>query len=172
MARKTAMRKEPKQINNGFKTGGGSYLPGNPQKMKGGGKLERVSPGVYRNSQGQLVGSRGQQLGNRNRQAATQSVNELVGAVNNMPQADPMYQNQQMEQLSQNMQQKPGQLPPEFESGLLQIPQSQQQPIGNLAYNFPANRMPDMQLINRLQQQPQQLQQPNTVSNLLQRRFR
>jgi len=75
MARRTAMSKEPGNVSIAIpdyekqRTGGGSYLPLKPPAMdkngslnQGGGQLKRVSPGVYRNAQGQLVGSRGQQL--------------------------------------------------------------------------------------------------------------
>jgi hypothetical protein len=66
----------PMSKGNGFKTGGGSYLPEqlpNPidnqgNFAQGGGQLKRVSPGVYRNSQGQLVGSRGQSIRGGGRQ--------------------------------------------------------------------------------------------------------
>lgn len=53
MARRTAMNKEPKTE---------SSRKGNDKSND---SLTRVSPGVYRNSQGKLVGSRGQSLGNR-----------------------------------------------------------------------------------------------------------
>lgn len=75
MARKTAMGKEPGSVSiavpksekDRMRTGGRN-LPGKPPSMDDKGNLtgkqslERVSPGVYRNSQGKLVGSKGQAL--------------------------------------------------------------------------------------------------------------
>jgi hypothetical protein len=84
------MRPMPDSMNNrgGFKTGGESYLPEklpNPidnqgNFAQGGGQLKRVSPGVYRNSQGQLVGSRGQQLRGGGRQDSNPMQSAIQGA--------------------------------------------------------------------------------------------
>lgn len=75
MARKTAMGKEPGNVSIALPQsekdrlrGGGRRMPGKPRPMDDKGNftdkpsLERVSPGVYRNSQGKLVGSKGQAL--------------------------------------------------------------------------------------------------------------
>lgn len=75
MARKTAMGKEPGNVSIALPKsekdrlrGGGQRMPGKPRPMDDKGNftdkqsLERVSPGVYRNSQGKLVGSKGQTL--------------------------------------------------------------------------------------------------------------
>jgi hypothetical protein len=75
MARKTAMGKEPGNVSIALPKSekdrlrsGGQRMPGKPRPMDDKGNftdkqsLERVSPGVYRNSQGKLVGSKGQAL--------------------------------------------------------------------------------------------------------------
>lgn len=56
MARKTALKEMPK---------GGGYQPAKPKLapgLIGPGPLQRLSPGVYRNTAGQLVGPQGQRL--------------------------------------------------------------------------------------------------------------
>jgi len=83
------MRPLPDSMNNrgGFNTGGESYLPLPPRQMdrngsfpQGGGQLKRVSPGIYRNSQGQLVGSRGQPLRGGGRQDGNPMQSAIQGA--------------------------------------------------------------------------------------------
>ena len=75
MARKTAMGKEPGNVSIALPQsekdrlrGSGRRMPAKPRPMDDKGtftdkqSLDRVSPGVYRNSQGKLVGSKGQAL--------------------------------------------------------------------------------------------------------------
>ena len=97
MARKTAMGKEPGNVSiavpksekDRMRTGGRN-LPGKPPSMDDKGNLtgkqslERVSPGVYRNSQGKLVGSKGQALPRRSPiqnalQGAAQAAGQQAG---------------------------------------------------------------------------------------------
>lgn len=93
MARKTAMGKEPGTVSiavpqsekDRMRTGGRN-LPGKPPSMDDKGNLtgkqslERVSPGVYRNSQGKLVGSKGQALPKRSPiQSALQGASQAAG---------------------------------------------------------------------------------------------
>lgn len=76
MARRTAMSKEPRtESSRKGPPDSNSNIRRMPLKRedyddkgnrKSSDELTRVSPGVYRNSQGKLVGSRGQSLGNRN----------------------------------------------------------------------------------------------------------
>jgi hypothetical protein len=87
MARKTAMGKESEKDR---LRGGGQRMPGKPRPMDDKGNftdkqsLERVSPGVYRNSQGKLVGSKGQTLPKRSPiqnalQGAAQAAGQQTG---------------------------------------------------------------------------------------------
>lgn len=65
MARKTAMSKEPGNVSIALpqsekdRLAGRKPQPSPPLRQA---PMQRLSPGVYRNSQGQLVGSRGQRL--------------------------------------------------------------------------------------------------------------
>ena len=97
MARKTAMGKEPGNVSIALPKsekdrlrGGGQRMPGKPRPMDDKGNftdkqsLERLSPGVYRNSQGKLVGSKGQALPKPSPiqnalQGAAQSVGQQAG---------------------------------------------------------------------------------------------
>lgn len=97
MARKTAMGKEPGSVSVALPQsekdrlrGGGQRMPGKPRPMDDKGNftdkqsLERVSPGVYRNSQGKLVGSKGQTLPKRSPiqnalQGAAQAAGQQTG---------------------------------------------------------------------------------------------
>jgi hypothetical protein len=93
MARKTAMGKEPGNVSIALPKSekdrlrsDGQRLPGKSRPMDDKGNftdkqsLERVSPGIYRNSQGKLVGSKGQALPKRSPiQNALQGVAQAAG---------------------------------------------------------------------------------------------
>lgn len=185
MARRTAMSKEPKTESS--RKGG----------EKSGDSLTRVSPGVYRNSQGKLVGSRGQSFGNRSNNPGAQigqalgnitnpgdrmpaaRVGDAVGQVAN--DAGQLAQGNMANQMGQaigNMtpQMQPGYLPNIQNKPMPWIPQMDpgyynpniQGPIQDLAFRFPPGQAPTPE---QLQQalQPVQRKQPNTVSDLLRR---
>lgn len=185
MARRTAMNKEPKTE---------SSRKGNDKSND---SLTRVSPGVYRNSQGKLVGSRGQSLGNRSNNLGAQigqalgnmtnpgdrmpaaRVGDAVGQVAN--DAGQLAQNNMANQMGQaigNMtsQMQPGYLPNTQNKPMPWGPQidpgyfnpEAQRPIQDLAYRFPPGQGPTSEQL-RQAFQPVQLQQPNTVSGLLRR---
>lgn len=192
MARKTAMGKEPGNVSIALPQSEKDRLAGKkpvvspPVKEQ----LKRMSPGVYRNSQGKLVGSKGQGL-----PKPSPIQNALQGAVQGAGQQAGMQpgQRQQMspEAVNAGMQAgdlansairdyRPypqGQMPMtgSMQSGYLEAQPWQQQPIQDLMYRYPAGTTPpDMRLFApyrpmNLAQQPQQPQQPQTVSGLLQR---
>lgn len=98
MARKTAMGKEPGNVSVALPQsekdrlrGGGQRMPGKPRPMDDKGNftdkqsLDRLSPGVYRNSQGKLVGSKGQALPKRSPiQNALQGAAQAAGQQTNI----------------------------------------------------------------------------------------
>ena len=151
MARRTAMSKEPKTESS---REGERRLPGKPGNFddKGNRKpsenLTRLSPGVYRNSQGKLVGSRGQSLGNRDGRPGD-AIRNALGDMTNpgalTPAARPGQQTppagipqdwfQQWQQMQQNPgsfpQQKPAPLTPEMNDqlqGVMRDMRNQRQP--------------------------------------------
>lgn len=80
MARKTAMGKEPGSVSVALPQSEKDRLRGGGQRMPGKQSLERVSPGVYRNSQGKLVGSKGQALPKQSPiQSALQGASQAAG---------------------------------------------------------------------------------------------
>lgn len=173
MARKTAMGKEPGNVSIALPEsekqrlkGGGRRMPGKPRPMDNKGNftdtqsLQRVSPGVYRNSQGKLVGSRGQALPKPSPiQGALESA-QVQPAPRPGQQLPPM----QMQPTQQDMQ-----------TAYLPAMPQQQIPMQNLIYTYPAGTTPpDMRLFApqrpmNLASQPQQPQQPRNISELLQR---
>ena len=158
----------------------GSALRGALAAMPTG--LQRMSPGVYRNAQGQLVGNQGQGLPRQ--QPMPQPQQQPQQQYDASMQAGELARNTSSSFGGQGMQ---NQSPPPFapgsvdqimrdrfnqmQPGYLQFPQGQQPPIQNLMYRYPAqSQMPDVnQIVNNNQKQPQQLQQQQTVSGLLQR---
>lgn len=153
MARRTAMNKEPKTE---------SSRKGNDKSND---SLTRVSPGVYRNSQGKLVGSRGQSLGNRNGRpgdAIRNALGDMTNPGNRAPAGRPGQQTppagipQDLFQQWQQNQQSPGDMAeqiarqvtgptPNFE-GIVR------DAAGQLAQNNMANQvgqaMGNMQMVN------------------------
>jgi hypothetical protein len=217
MARKTAMGKEPGNVSIALPQsekdrlrGGGRRMPGKPRPMDDKGNftdkqsLDRVSPGVYRNSQGKLVGSKGQALPKPSPiqnalQGAAQSANQQGGMLagmegGRMPAGRPGQQMSQQEvdagMQAQNlansfMEQYPsqiqsgylrapqGQAPMQMQDFRYGSPQGQQGQIQDLMYRYPPGQAPNIQaLFNYGQRQQEQQQQPNSVSGLLQRRFK
>lgn len=196
MARRTAMSKEPRTESS---REGERRMPlkredyddkGNRNSSD---ELTRVSPGVYRNSQGKLVGSRGQSLGNRNNRpgaAIGDALGNMINPGNRMPAGRPGQQMSQQEidaamqgaNLAESIMQ---QYPNQIQSGYL--PNTQQKPmpgrpqmdpgyynpnfqgrIQDLAYRYPPGQAPTPEQL-RQAFQPVQLQQPNSVSSLLRR---
>jgi hypothetical protein len=187
MARKTAMGKEPGNVSIALPQsekdrlrGGGRRMPGKPRPMDDKGNftdkqsLERVSPGVYRNSQGKLVGSKGQALPKPSPiqnalQGAAQSAGQQGGMLagmegGRMPAGRP---GQQMSQQETDAAMQAGNLaesfmaqypsgnisnqqivpyPMQIQSGYLPASPSQQQPIQDLMYRYPGGTPPDMRL--------------------------
>jgi len=217
MARKTAMRSEPK--------GGGRvsiaiprsenerFLPPlktPPMDDKGNFKQpkpQRLSPGVYRGANGGLVNSKGRPLpGQANRQPQPQSV--VQGAIQGIAQGIGGTPRQEMPQgmmqeliqgatqgaqgLQNNMPGmadqagfytlpafRPQGMPQQgIQNGMLQLSPEEQQRLQtnmpqNLMYQYPPGQAPNFgALYNYGQRQQEQQQQPNTVSGLLQKRFR
>ena len=167
----------------------GSALKGALAAMPKG--LQRMSPGVYRNPQGQLVGSKGQGLPNQRPQRPSMQVPQPQQQFQQLQydagmQAGDLARGMTGSFGGQGMQNPP---PPSFapgsvdqimrdrfsqgmQPGYLQFPQGQQPPMPDLMYRYPAQSpMPDLNKIigNNGQPQPQQLQQPQTVSGMLQR---
>ena len=208
MARKTAMGKEPGNVSIALPQSEKDRLRGNMRRMPGKARpidekgnftdkqsLDRVSPGVYRNSQGKLVGSKGQALPKRSSiENALQGVSQVMGGQANMqPALRPGQQFSQQEMdagaQAQNvaesiMAQYPSgnisnqqivPYPMQIQSGYLPASPSQQQPIQDLMYRYPGGTPPDMRLFapynpQGMQNAQQQIAaQPNTVSGLLRR---
>jgi hypothetical protein len=138
MARKTVMSKEPGNISIALPKSEKERL----QRRKAS-PLRRLSPGVYRNLQGQLVGSKGQ-------------------ALPKQPQPQPTPQDYEPVNMAPNMQ-----------SGYLPAPSDTQMPVQNLMYNYPPGQAPNMlQPMGGFQYQPQPQQQKPSALELVQRRFR
>lgn len=138
------------------------------------GPLTRQSPGVYRNSAGQLVGSKGQALPGQKQQSPTEqalnAANQAAAGMARGIQRNPAPRpGQEMPQQDVNAAMEAGQLansimdqynvpgmdrqsvpyPAQIQSGLLQAPQGQQfqMPMQNLMYQFPQGQTPpDMRL--------------------------
>lgn len=98
MARKTAMKKEPSKVSVAIPQSEKNRLakPGNFQpgpagmaeRLAGGvtqPPLKRLSPGVYRNAQGQLVGNKGQALPGQRPQPRQQPGRSIVNAISQQP---------------------------------------------------------------------------------------
>lgn len=203
MARKTAMGKEPGTVSiavpqsekDRMKTGG-KFQPGNADMAKRivegskPGPLQRLSPGVYRNSAGELVGSKGQSLPGRKAQSLTEralnAANRTMGdnrrpptqsSVQGLAQAPnmqaPPQQSQPMPQDQMNAAMQatnlgqqfpyPFQMQPGYPGAAQgQVPMVMQ----DLMYRYPpGTQMPNLQQAF----QPQTLAQPNSISGLLQR---
>jgi hypothetical protein len=71
----------------------------------------------------------------------------------------------------QTMQQITQGVMPGLQSGMLNYPGGRPMPENDLMYRYPAGQTPNTQALLNYGQQQQQ-QQPNSVSGLLQRRFR
>lgn len=127
MARRTAMSKEPKTESSRKGSLGDNpnlrTLPGKAGQFdergnrKPSDELTRVSPGVYRNSQGKLVGSRGQSLGNRDNRpgdAIRNALGDMTNPGNRAPAGRPGQQTPPVDmpydwfQEWQRLQQSPG----------------------------------------------------------------
>jgi len=229
MARKTAMGKEPgnvsialpqsekDRLNRGReKFLGPTKRPGMDDKGNVNNKqyLDRVSPGIYRNSKGQLTNSFGRVMERKQRQGGTmaqalaQQTGMQAAPVGAMPDQQSMDAGQQAaelaadpgayQQYTADMRNKPypmGQMPqgemsmadinrfgmadirnmPQqgIQDAMLRLPPGQQFPVNDLAYRYPIGQTPNFgALFNYGQRQQEQQQQPNTVSGLLQRRFK
>lgn len=210
MARKTAMGKEPGNVSIAIPESekqrlreAGKRLPGKVSDVPNMAEriakdakptpLKRLSPGVYRNSAGQLVGSKGQALRKSSPiQNALEGASRAGNSQGGMrPAPRP---NQEMSQQEIDAAMQAGNLANsimdqynvpsmgnQIQSGYLQVPQGQQfqMPMQNLMYPFAQGQTPpDMRLIvpanpqgtNLMQNlQPQVAAQPNTVSGLLRR---
>lgn len=171
----------------------GSALKGALAGMPKG--LQRMSPGVYRNPQGQLVGGQGQNLPNQRPQRPSMNVPQPQQQA--QPQFDQLQYDAGMQAGNlardtagsyggQGMQNPP---PPSFAQGSVdqimrdrlsqgmqfnpfQSLQGQQPPMQDLMYRSPAGtQVPNLGQVNGLPQQPQQAQpqQPQSISGLLQR---
>lgn len=181
MARRTAMSKEPRtESSRKGPPDSNSNIRRMPLKREdyddkgnrnSSDELTRVSPGVYRNSQGKLVGSRGQSLGNRDNRPGA-AIGDALGNMTNpgarTPAARPGQQTppagmpQDWFQEWQRLQQSPGNMGeqianqvtgpnPNFE-GIVR------DAAGQLAQNNMANQMG--QTMGNMQMQPGYL--PNT----------
>ena len=157
----------------------GSVLKGALAAMPKG--LQRMSPGVYRNPQGQLVGGQGQSLPRPQPMPQPQP----------QQQAQPQFDQQQGNQMGgsyegQGMQNSWSLSFPQgsvdqtmrdrFSQGMqpnsFQSSQGQRSPMQDLMYWSPAGtQVPNLGQVNGLPQQPQQAQpqQPQSISGLLQR---
>ena len=192
MAKKTAMRKEPSNVSVALPksekdrlSNAGTFLPGSPgmaNKIIEGAKplpLKRLSPGVYRNSQGQLVGNKGQPLPGQRRQSPIEAA---LGAANqSRPQQQPpasMPQNGNAPSMvGQIMQDMPAENPNEQMIGRA----AENRSWGNKPYfnNMPQMSRPFMgqnpmmggfspEQMNQLYQRFEQPQQSQSVSGMLQ----
>ena len=167
----------------------GSALKGALAAMPKG--LQRMSPGVYRNPQGQLVGSQGQSLPRPQPMPQPQPQQQAQPQFNQQQydagmQAGNLARDMVGSYGRQGMQNPP---PPSFAQGSVdqimrdrlnqgmqsnpfQFSQGQQPPIQDLMYRYPAGtQVPDLGQVNGFPQQPQQAQpqQPQSISGLLQR---
>ena len=210
MARKTAMGKEPGSVSIALPESEKQRLQGRERRMPGKARpmdekgnftdrqpLERLSPGVYRNSQGKLVGSKGQALPKSSRiQNALQDVASITGQQANMqpaPRPGQQFSQQEMDAgiQAQNVANNfidqynvPG-MGNQIQSGYLQAPEGTRFPLpmSNLMYQFPQGQqlqwsdllrypagtpMPNGPEMQQMFQRQQQAQ-PNTVSGLLRR---
>ena len=182
MARKTAMGKEPGNVSIALPQSEKDRLAGKkpvispPVKEQ----LKRMSPGVYRNSQGKLVSSKGQAL---------PKPSPIQNALTSAPAQPAPRPGQQMSPEAANAGMQAGDLVNSAIRDYRPYPQGQnidpgynansqhwqQQPIQDLMYRYPAGTTPpDMRLFApyrpmNLAPQPPQTQQPQTVSGLLQR---
>lgn len=186
----------PKNDKGKFQPGDPTMFDGNTGAVKQPKQeLKRVSPGVYRNAGGQLVGSKGQQLPRQPEQQARSQTEGLAqqimggaqqqgmqpgmqsamqGIINQgqMNQLPPMEMAPGMQQnLNDLAQQQFQQDMPSMQNGYLPAKPGQQ--IQDLMYRYPPGQAPNFGAVfNYGQRQREQQQQPNTVSGLLQRRFR
>jgi hypothetical protein len=142
MARRTAMSKEPRTESSRKgppdRNSNIRRLPGKPID-----RLTRVSPGVYRNSQGKLVGSQGQSLGRRdNRPGAAigDALGDMTNPGNRMPAGRPGQQTPPVmtNPGARTPAARPGQqaLPVEMPQGWLPEWQRLQQSPGNMGEQF------------------------------------
>jgi hypothetical protein len=147
MARKTVMSKEPGNISIALPKSEKERL----QRRKAS-PLRRLSPGVYRNLQGQLVGSKGQ-------------------ALPKQPQPQPTPQDYEPVNMAPNMQS--GYLPAPSDTQMPVQNLDTQMPVQNLMYNYPPGQAPNMlQPMGGFQYQPQPQQRKLSPLELVQRRFR
>lgn len=202
MARKTAMGKEPGSVSiaipkGKFQPGKPEMFDGNTGAVKQPKQeLKRVSPGVYRNAGGQLVGSKGQQLPRQPQQQArgqmegvaqeimrgaqqpqqggqipdnsqiTPEMQQTLQSIMNQGQMNQTFNPQMMQQIMQGSM-------PGIQSGMLEYPGGRPMPVNDFMLRYPAGQAPNLgALFNAGQRQQEQQQQPNSVSGLLQRRFR
>jgi len=232
MARKTAMGKEPGNVSIALPQSEkdrlrnvGRRLPGKSRPIDDKGNftdkqyLDRVSPGIYRNSKGQLTNSFGrvmerkQPQGGTMAQALAQQTGMQAAPVGAMPDQQSMDAGQQAaelaadpgayQQYTADMRNKPypmGQMPqggmsmadinrfgmadirnmPQqgIQDAMLRFSPEEQQRMQanmpqNLMYQYPPGQTPNFgALFNYGQRQQEQQQQPNSVSGLLQRRFK
>jgi hypothetical protein len=142
MARRTAMSKEPRTESSRKgppdRNSNIRRLPGKPID-----RLTRVSPGVYRNSQGKLVGSQGQSLGRRDNRpgdAIRNALGDMTNPGNRMPAGRPGQQTPPVmtNPGARTPAARPGQqaLPVEMPQGWLPEWQRLQQSPGNMGEQF------------------------------------
>lgn len=163
----------------------GSALKGALAAMPKG--FQRMSPGVYRNPQGQLVGSQGQNLPRPQPQPQQQAqpqfdqlqydagmqagnlVRDMAGSYGGQGMQNPPPPSFAQGSVDQIMRDRLNQ---GMQSNPFQFSQGQQPPMQDLMYRSPAGtQVPNLGQVNGLPQQPQQAQpqQPQSISGLLQR---
>jgi hypothetical protein len=210
MARKTAMGKEPGKVSIAIPksekdrlAGVARHLPGKPRPMDDKGNftdkqsLDRVSPGVYRNSQGKLVGSKGQALPKSspiqnalqgaavmqenvqpaprpNQRLPQQPMSPGFGPNATLADLQNLYPNEDMNSQvfgGPAMTTGFGPKPYPMQNQMYPFPQGQQRQVQDLMLRYPPGTpMPNLQQMQEMfRQQQQAAQQPQSVSGLLQR---